>query len=450
MLSEQPQERDKALYSISEKATSLARKIYRGYDFPLITKQLHPVDWADYAVNLGISKADAVMIILNVAKIPYKNTNEISNSGVWAPKGVYVPGDGVFYSRQLTRKHFESANNGIKIGMLMGDLPASSYLAEADQELEDSKDLIREIYTSIMFLSKPTCEFTHFSLTGHYLAALCGTRDVLYRRLDEGFTPLLELSQKRAVESIGDELWKEPIKSYINYIKLNPARKFSFFLGDMIEDVFNTLKNLTENTSIFKVINEIPAKKEPNAVCVIDFDNINSLSDNELSVLSSVNTLFFSREKSLPRLYGKMRRIVGRETLSNHFGVYAVRVLGTKVCQSCCGNSEVSTQLTDNIYGFSYNVKRPPIVGPGCSSCVGGYEGSYLLKEDSFLPGVAGAIVHSFEKDQDNNLRSLLQDQFKLSDAIMNSQKIDTLLGQLEEAVTGGLMTVEDSGNLIN
>lgn len=439
------------LLALSERATSLASKLFPNCEFPSVIGPINPVDWPQFAKDVGIPKADSIMIMARVADIPFKSTASLAGDGIWVSNGVYSAVEGVFYSRKLTMQHFDIQEHGIKLGLLMGDLPPSSYLQGESEEVSSAKDLVRDMYSSIMLLSKPTCEYTHFSLTGHYLVALCGTREVLYRRLDDSFTPMLELSQERAVSSIGEELWQEPSKLYLNYMKLNPIRKMSFFLGDAINGIYESLKHLAETSSIFQVVSGIPEKVTPNTICVVDFDSIQELTDSEMNILTSVNTLFFSNEKSLPRLYGKMREVIGREVLTRHFGVYSIRVLGTKVCQSCCSFSSIGGKLTDEIYGFSYNVKKPPIIGPGCSSCVGGYEGSYLLVEDSFTPGIAGALIHSFEKDADGNLRAEIRDQFKLAEAI-NSQGLITknLINQLEEAVTSGFIAVEDSGNLIN
>ncbi|OUV23028.1 MAG: hypothetical protein CBC55_03000 [Gammaproteobacteria bacterium TMED95] len=432
-----------------ETLTNLAKKIYPHSKWATILEIRSPSEWLDEASKAGISNKNALMLFARRFDIPYKEASELSSTGIWVPNGVYIRSENTFYSRELTDNHFKT-DNEVRLGLIVGDVRPSSYLHAQSKEEEDAKNLIRNLYSSIMDLSKPGCEYTHFSLTGHHLSALCGTKDVLYRRLDEGFTPLLEMSRERASGCVGKDIWEDACQQFAKYIQHNPTRRFSFFNGDMTNSIFSTMKQTLESSTIFKVVEGIPSKATANTVAVVDFDKLSHISENDLHTLTSVHTLFTSKEKTLSRLYDKMRTVLGKVGLILHLAVYSTRVLGTKVCQNCCESSDTPAVLTDGIYGLSINVKRPPIVGPGCSSCVSGYAGSILLTEDCFIPGLAGAAAHSFEVDQDDVVRSELRDPFKFGDAILRTKKVDSILDQLESEVTLGTLSVDDARSLLN
>lgn len=434
---------------IADELTSLAKKIYPESHWQAILKIDTPNKWLRAASEAGIHKDSALRLLANKYQIPYREASELTGKGVWVPAGVFIEKDSIFYSRELTPSHFQK-EGAVTFGLMIGDAAPSKYPEAINSENEEAKDIIRGLYASIMTLSKPECKYTHFSLTGHHLSALCGTKDVLYKRLDEGFTPLLEMSHKRASKTIGEQIWSDACHRYVNYIKLNPTRRFSFFTGEMSESILETMKKVVESSSIFKVVAEIPDSPCSNTVAVVDFDRIDSLSKEDLYALTRVHTLFYSREKTMPRLYGRMRQVLGKENLISHLAVYSSRVIGTKVCQNCCDRSETPIVLTDSIYSLSFNVKRPPIVGPGCSSCVSGYAGSVLLTEDCFTPGVAGAAVHSFEVDEEDRVRAETRDPFKIRESIVRTKKVDLVLTKLESLVTSGQITVEDAQNLLN
>lgn len=432
-----------------EALTNLAKKIYPNTNWATILEVRSPNEWLNEASKAGISKKQAFMLLARHYDIPYKEASELSSVGIWVPNGVYIKTENIFYSREITDNHFKN-DQDVRLGVIVGDVRPSSYLEAQSQEEGDAKNLIRNLYSSIMDLSKPGCEYTHFSLTGHHLSALCGSKDVLYRRLDEGFTPLLEMSRERASISLGSDIWKDACQQYAKYIQRNPTRRFSFFNGDMASSIFMTMKQTLESSSIFKVVEGVPNEATANTVAVVDFDRLSHISEKDLHTLMSIHTLFVSKEKTISRLYDKMRTVIGKVNLILHLAVYSTRVLGTKVCQNCCESSDTPTVLTDGIYGLSINVARPPIVGPGCSSCVSGYAGSILLTEDCFMPGLAGEAAHSFEVDQDDVVRSVLRDPFKFGDAILRTKKVDSILSKLESEVTLGNLAVEDARSLLN
>ncbi|MEG3764877.1 hypothetical protein [Alteromonas sp. 14N.309.X.WAT.G.H12] len=433
----------------TEELTALAKKVYPSSRWPITDDAKTPLDWLVQAMKAGLSHKQAHMLVAGKFGIPYKTASDLVGRGVWVPSGVLIKNDETFYSRALTERHF-GTTKGIRLGLLLGDVTPSKYPSPLSRENEEAKDIVRGLYASFVAFTKPDCKHAHFSITSHYLSGLCGTKDVLYKRLDDSFTPLLEPPRRRASQAIGEQVWGEPCQKYSEYVNLNPTRRFSFFFGDMSEAILPSMRNHVESSSVFKVVEGIPSVASPNVVAVVDFDDITSLTGRDINMLASVHTVFTSKEKTISRLYGRMRNVIGKETLISHIAVYSSRALGTKVCQNCCEYEDVPSLLTDSIYSLSVNVKRPPVVGPGCSSCVSGYAGSILLTEDCFEPGVASGAIHAFEINQDDELGHSVKDAFKVVEALERTKKISLVLTKLEKAVTSGQLTVEDAKNLLN